>query len=152
MLLDIFNNFHIIHGILLVIAALGFFLFWARTRFWLPKYAHILAIIALALGAWMTATVSDSAPISKQGPLAKILLALALPAMVYFFFVFYGGQRAAYESRFISTSPCPHCQQPVAVTGESSQGKGSNLEQRCPHCGQRIGCIKNGATIVRGSS
>ena len=78
MLLDIFNNFHIIHGILLVVAAIGFFLFWARTRFWLPKYAHILAIIALALGAWMAATVSDNAPISKQGPLAKTLLALAL--------------------------------------------------------------------------
>jgi hypothetical protein len=87
----------------------------------------------------MTATISDNAPISQQGPWAKILLALAFPTMVYFFFVFYGGQRAAYESRFISTSPCPYCQQPIAVSGESSQGKGSDLEQRCPHCGQRIG-------------
>ena len=58
----------------------------------------------------MTATVSDNAPISKQGPLAKILLTLAFPTMVYFFFVFYGGQRAAYETPFhfnVTMSPLP---------------------------------------------
>jgi hypothetical protein len=33
------------------------------------------------------------APISKHGPLVKFLGALILTAMVYFFFVFYGGNR-----------------------------------------------------------
>jgi hypothetical protein len=32
------------------LSAVGFFIFWARTRFWLPKYAHILAAIGLLVG------------------------------------------------------------------------------------------------------
>jgi hypothetical protein len=34
-----------------------------------------------------------------HGPAAEFLIARALPAMVYFFFVFYGGQRAAVRSK-----------------------------------------------------
>jgi hypothetical protein len=34
-----------------------------------------------------------------HGPAAEFLIARALPAMVYFFFVFYGGQRAAIRSK-----------------------------------------------------
>jgi hypothetical protein len=36
---------------------------------------------------------------SPPGPAPGFLIALALPAMAYFFFVFYGGQRAAIRSR-----------------------------------------------------
>jgi hypothetical protein len=38
-------------------------------------------------------------PISKHGPLVKFLGALILTAMVYFFFVFYGGQQAAFRAQ-----------------------------------------------------
>jgi hypothetical protein len=140
--LEILKGVGTLHAVIAVVAAAGFFFFWARTRFWLPKYAHVLALIALALGVWMAATVSDDAPISKQGPVAKILLALGLPVMVYFFFVFYGGQRAAYESRSKSTLPCPYCHEPVDVVSggnRTSDGKSSPFKQQCPHCGQDIG-------------
>ncbi len=126
-------------GVLL--AAIGFFMFWARTRFWLPRYVHFLAAIGLAVSLWGLTTTPDDAPINQQGPIAKLLLALALPAMVYFFFVFYGGQRAAFERRLTRMGPCPYCNQPVAYfhNGDSATGeKVSSSEKQCPHCGQNL--------------
>ena len=41
---------YLVHAALLVLAAIGFFRFWARTRFWLPKYVHVLAGASFALG------------------------------------------------------------------------------------------------------
>ena len=99
MLAQLFRGFQLLHGVLLALAAVGFFIFWARTRFWLPKYAHILAGIGLAVGIWCVSTVTDDAPISKKGPVVKLLFALVVPAIVYFFFVFYGGQEAAFRRR-----------------------------------------------------
>jgi len=99
MLPNVFRGFQLAHALLLGLAAVGFFVFWARTRFWLPKYAHVLAAIGLAVGLWCAANVADDAPIHRQGPVARVLLALIVPAMVYFFFVFYGGQRAAFRNK-----------------------------------------------------
>jgi hypothetical protein len=104
MLWDVFRELQILHWGLLTIAAAGFFMFWARTRFWLPKYVHFLAAIGLAIGFWCLSGAPDDAPISKQGPIVKTLSLLALPAMVYFFFVFYGGQRAAFERHYVTTA------------------------------------------------
>lgn len=95
----LFRGFQFLHAALLILSAVGFFIFWVRTRFWLPKYAHILALIGLLVGAWAVSTTPEDAPINKAGPLGRFLLALAVPAMVYFFFVFYGGQRAAIKHR-----------------------------------------------------
>lgn len=99
MLAHWFTGFRVLHGVLLAFAAVGFFIFWIRTRFWLPKYAHILAAIGLAVGIWCVSNVPDDAPISRHGPGVKFLEALILPAMVYFFFVFYGGQQEAFRSK-----------------------------------------------------
>jgi len=99
MLGNLFRGFQLLHAVLLLISAVGFFIFWARTRFWLPKYAHILAAIGLVVGVWCVSNVPSDAPLSKQGPVAKFLFALILPAMVYFFFVFYGGQKAAHRRK-----------------------------------------------------
>ena len=99
MLAHLFTGFQVLHGVLLALAAIGFFIFWVRTRFWLPKYAHILAAIGLVVGIWCVSNVPDDAPVSKHGPLVKLLGALILPAMVYFFFVFYGGQQAAFRRK-----------------------------------------------------
>jgi hypothetical protein len=52
MLGQLFKGFQLLHFVLLVLSATGFFIFWARTRFWLPKYAHILAAIGLVVGVW----------------------------------------------------------------------------------------------------
>lgn len=99
MLGNFFRGIQLLHAVLLFIGAVGFFVFWARTRFWLPKYAHILAAIGMVVGVWCVSSVPSDAPLSKQGPLARLLFALILPAMVYFFFVFYGGQKAAHKRK-----------------------------------------------------
>lgn len=96
---QLFRGFQFLHAVLLFLCAVGFFIFWARTRFWLPKYAHILAAVGLAVGVWCVSNVPPDAPINKKGPTAKSLLALAVPAIVYFFFVFYGGQKAAFRRK-----------------------------------------------------
>src|SRR5258708_15930776 len=41
----VFNSFRFFEGALLIVGAVGFLTFWARTRFWLPKYIHVLAAI-----------------------------------------------------------------------------------------------------------
>ena len=87
------------HVVQLIGGAIGLFVFWMRTRFWLPKYAHILAAIALLVGVWCVSITPKDAPINKAGMIGKALFALAVPAMVYFFFVFYGGQRAAFRRK-----------------------------------------------------
>lgn len=53
---NLFKGFQFLHAVLLVLSAAGFFIFWARTRFWLPKYAHVLAAIGLLVGIWCVST------------------------------------------------------------------------------------------------
>jgi hypothetical protein len=139
---DAFRELQILHWAFLIIAAIGFFAFWAHTRFWLPKYVHLLAAVGLVIGLWGAYGAPDDAPVNKQGLVVKALFALALPAMVYFFFVFYGGQRAAFERRFGASAPCPYCKHPVAALrgGNSAvDGECSYVDQNCPHCGQTLG-------------
>jgi hypothetical protein len=141
MLWNMFQGFQIVHEVLLILAAVGFFMFWARKRFWLPKYVHVLAAIGLAVGLWCEANAPANAPINNQGPIAKLLLVLALPAMVYFFFVFHGGQFAAFDRRFGASVPCPYCKRPVAAFRDGDcarDGELSYAERQCPHCGQTL--------------
>lgn len=141
MLWHLLQGLRILHVVLAVLAAFGFFVFCARTRFWLPKYVHVLAIIALGVGVWIAANIADNAPISRNGPFAKFLLALAPPVLVYFFFVFHGGQRAAFTRRFQTTVPCPYCKSPLAAfNGKKFELKQMPLyaERQCPHCGQTL--------------
>jgi hypothetical protein len=67
MLRQLFAGFQILHAVLLVVGAIGLFVFWMRTRFWLPKYAHILAAIALLVGEWCVSITPKDAPINKAG-------------------------------------------------------------------------------------
>jgi hypothetical protein len=138
MLLEVFRGLQILHWALLMLAAGGFFTFWARTRFWLPIYVHFLAAISLAIGLWCLSSVSDDAPIYRQGPVVKALSVLALPAMVYFFFVVYGGQRAAFERRFGASAPCPYCKRPVADLQDGNRaadGEYFYAGRQRPNCG-----------------
>jgi hypothetical protein len=138
MLLEVFRGLQILHWALLMLAAGGFFTFWARTRFWLPIYVHFLAAISLAIGLGCLSSVSDDAPIYRQGPVVKALSVLALPAMVYFFFVVYGGQRAAFERRFGASAPCPYCKRPVADLQDGNRaadGEYFYAGRQRPNCG-----------------
>jgi hypothetical protein len=59
-----------------------------------------IAAYRAAVGLWCVANISEGAAINKKGPIAKSLLMLVVPAMVYLFFVFYGGQTTAFKRRF----------------------------------------------------
>jgi hypothetical protein len=141
MIKDLLKGFGIIHGVLLLFAALGFIKFWTRTRFWLPKYVHFLAAVGLAVMIWCLSKAPADAPINRQGPIAKILVVLALPAGIYFFFIFYGGQRAAFESRFKTARSCPYCHQAVALSSDRDDVAFENASysgKQCPRCGQNF--------------
>ena len=95
------------HRLLLVLAATGYFAYWSRTHFWMPRYVHLLAGGALLLGLGMLPMIAADAPINRE-PLVwvkKGALVAIFPTLVYFFFIFYGGQRAAYQRVYL----CPRC-------------------------------------------
>ncbi len=95
------------HRLLLVLAAVGYFAYWTRTHFWMPRYAHVLAAGALLLGVGMLVLMPADAPIHREplGWVKKGAMVAVFPALVYCFFIFYGGQRAAYER----VSGCARC-------------------------------------------
>ena len=137
MLGQLFKGFYSLHGLLLLLFAIGFFIFWARTRFWLPRYAHIFAVIGLVVGLFCASNITDDAPIAKHGPIVRALFPLVVPAIVYFFFIFYGGQRAAFRSQFDSPIQCPNCDSQVSAS-QSAPSPSSTINSRpthCPNCG-----------------
>jgi ribose/xylose/arabinose/galactoside ABC-type transport system permease subunit len=120
---------YLLHVLVALLAAIGFFRYWGKTHFWLPRYVHTLAAIGLAVGVACIAFMPASAPIaqSRWAGLKQTLLVLGLPALVYLFFVAYGGQRAAHE-RTHQLELCQYCRGADVVSGG-----------RCPNCGQTTG-------------
>jgi hypothetical protein len=141
MLRDLFHNlfrgFRIYHAVLFGFIATTCLIFWKRTRFWLPKRAHVLAAIGLAVGLWSTAHAAGDSTVARMSPTVKFLFALILPSTVYFFFVAYGGQFFAFKGRFKKKAHCPHCKLPVNYipTGSDTIEFAS---VSCPHCGQLL--------------
>ena len=75
---------------------------WVRRGFWVPRYVHGLAIGAFVAGILLGYQVlADGSPKADTtfGVLVALFLVLVLPALIYFFFVFYGGADAANERR-----------------------------------------------------
>lgn len=89
----------IAHGIAAVVAAAVYFTAWKRSGFWLPSYVHLLAAVGLLIGVGIVATTPPEAPVARWGIPGQLFALLVCPAMVYFFFVFYGGQAAALDAR-----------------------------------------------------
>ena len=117
-----------IHIGLAVLAAIGFFRFWVRTRFWFPRYVHYMAIASLAIGIWLLTIVPADAPVnrSEYRSIVGALFVLLFPAIVYIAFVFGGGQHAAYGDRLRRQGrACPHCGAATILPGTA-----------CPSCGQ----------------
>lgn len=87
------------HRLLLVLAALGYFAYWTRSHFWMPRYAHLLAGGAFLLGVGVLLLTPADAPIHHEPHawVKKGAMVAVFPALVYFFFIFSGGQRSAYE-------------------------------------------------------
>ena len=117
---------YLLHVPLVALAAIVFFRYWGKTRFWLPRYVHVLAAIGLMVGLACIAFMPPNAPISQGqwAGLKKTLLVVSLPAIVYIYFVAHGGQRASYE-RTHPPMLCQYCRAADVVAGG-----------RCPNCGQ----------------
>ena len=82
-----------------IFLAILYFAVWKRSGFWLPTYVHVLAAVGLLIGVWIVATTSPDAPIASWGIGGTLFELFICPALVYFFFVFYGGQTAALARR-----------------------------------------------------
>lgn len=135
-----FDGFNLIHGILLAIAAVASFRFWARTRFRFPTYVHVLAVIGSI--AILTVFWAEPEELREKISVVRMLVgALIGPALVYFFFIVYGGPRAAFYSRFSDSAPCPFCQSPVRVLPEDPRNPKASpqfAEPACPECGREL--------------
>jgi hypothetical protein len=120
-----------LHATLAILLAIGFSRFLIRSRFWFPRYVHYLGALGLAVGLACWAFMPPEAPINQGswGGLKSALLVLVVPGLVYFFFVFYGGQREAYERAHPeSLVQCRYCRE-----GDVAPGA------HCPTCGQTVG-------------
>jgi len=105
---------------------------------WLPWYAHGLAAIGLAVGFWCISLAPADAPINRKGHFIRLLFALAVPALVYFFFLSYGGQRTAFNRRF-SSPLCPVCRKPLRLRpAVSTAGKSDSVAPACSNCGAAL--------------
>jgi hypothetical protein len=138
---NIFSGFYLLHAGILILAAIGFFRFWKRTRFWLPTYIHVLAGIAFAVMLWIFSMAPADAPVNKWGPVSRFLFSLSLPAIVYFFFIFYGGQHIAYTRKVGQQVPCPFCG--ILLSTRAPEGNdvasfARFLEPTCPNCGRTL--------------
>jgi len=137
----VFYGLRILGAVLFIFVAVKSLAFWRRTRFWFPKYAHVLAGIGGAVGLWCLTSAPSDAPVRKQGPIADLLFVLLLPTIIYSVFLLYGGQRAAYEHHFGTSVPCPHCKLPVPAhpnPDSAPDGELSEMERKCPHCGKTL--------------
>jgi hypothetical protein len=115
---------------LMILAAIGTLAFLVRTRFWFPRYVHWLAAIALGIGFAMLWLIPADAPVNRGDwvTLKKSAVVLLFPGIVYVAFVFYGGQRAAYDARRAGAAVrCPHCGEGGGLAGDA-----------CGTCGQMI--------------
>src|SRR5262245_43700859 len=95
MIRQVLQSLSIAHGIAAVIAAATYFSIWKRSSFWFPRYAHVLALVGLVIGIGIVASMPPDAPAAHAGVVGQTFALLVCPALVYFFFVFYGGQAAA---------------------------------------------------------
>jgi phosphotransferase system glucose/maltose/N-acetylglucosamine-specific IIC component len=99
---DLFKGFHLIHGVLILIAGVFNLWFWSRRRFWVPKYVHVITGISFAIAfflGWMGYSLSEIS-IQQKAKIMWILITILFPTIVYFVFVFLGGVEATYRRRF----------------------------------------------------
>jgi hypothetical protein len=98
----------------------------------------VFAAIGFIVGVLSVWASPADAPIKQHGVVAYILLTLVLPAIVYAYFIFHGGQRAAFNRSLSKSASCPFCRNPVKTLSPDFQGTPITqfAESVCPHCGQ----------------
>jgi hypothetical protein len=137
MVRSILHGVQAVHLVLFLAGAVGYVVFWVRTELWLPKYIHFFAIASAVIMIWFETHAATDSPISHANWAIKFLFVLSLPAIVYAFFLFYGGQHAAFKRSFIT---CGFCKERVAISGiiPIENSRDDSLSGRCPHCGQEL--------------
>ena len=84
--------FDMAHAAVLVAGGIGYLWLWRRHRFWLPRYAHVLALGGTAVVALAVWAGGPSEPARRERGLWIVLM---MPLLIYFVFVFYGGAEEA---------------------------------------------------------
>jgi hypothetical protein len=70
--------FHWMHGVIVVVAAIGYAWLWYRRGFWLPGYVHIIAFVALIAGILVTASLP---PPANPNPIVQFLFPFIFPVL-----------------------------------------------------------------------
>lgn len=86
--------FDVAHAVMLFAGGVGYLWLWRRHRFWLPRYAHVLAIggtLVAGLAVWLGGSPE---PGQRARELTVVLL---MPFLIYFLVVFFGAAEAARE-------------------------------------------------------
>lgn len=64
---------------------------WVRNGFWIPRYIHVMALVAALIGWWLLEISPPDSPARKAGTFDAAWIVLIFPALVYGAFVVYGG-------------------------------------------------------------
>ncbi len=75
------------------------FLLWRKYRFWVPRYVHLLALVSFLLICWLNWLWIQAGGVLT---VRRVIIILFFPAIVYFFFVGYGGVKAALGGRRVA--------------------------------------------------
>ncbi|HMV33480.1 MAG TPA: hypothetical protein PKA50_15280 [Gemmatimonadales bacterium] len=72
------------------------FTLWRRYKYWIPRYVHLLAFLALLTIVWLNWMWIQA---GGQLTVRRVIIILTFPAIVYFFFVGAGGIKGALARR-----------------------------------------------------
>lgn len=115
------------HRLLLVLAAVGYFAYWTRSRLSLPRHAHVTAAASLLVGVAVLLMTPPDAPVNNEplGWVKKGAMLAVFPALVYFFFLFTGAPPAPDQHLDGAAAACHTC------------GSAPGAGRICPDCSAR---------------
>ena len=144
------NSFRFLEAIVVIVGAFAFLTYWVRTRFWLPKYIHVLAAIGLIVSALSEWASPADAPIKQQGWIARLFLVLVLPAIIYAYFILHGGQHAAFKRSSSKAAPCPFCGIPIQNSEWDAleHGESRLADSVCPHCSHPLASANSSGSAI----
>jgi hypothetical protein len=95
MLSGLGNALAVFHAIGAAALALFHLWVWARRGYRIPRYIHVMALVAALIGWGLVEITPADAPVRRGGLLEAIFIVLIFPAIVYGVFVLLGGAQAS---------------------------------------------------------